>query len=207
MRPFPSHRSRSFPSRQSRPFPLLFRMACFFSSSRAVILHMSFFSAIVAVILISSSFVVLLAPAVGGSVGAGFTPITPPLRKALIPLVSSLVATSSTSSPLLGVECLGDGIRFGCHRSVRLTLVEGVNNFLNRNFRTRLKNLDRNSIGGRKSHIYVILQAESSSCCRRSTRWAIGSGKAVPRNRDRKVRRWGIQYLSTRLHQHNHSTL
>jgi len=118
---------------------------------------MSFFSAIVAVILISSSFVFRLAPAVCGSVGASFTPITP-LRRALIPLVSSLVATSSSSSSLLGIECLGDRIRFGCHRSIRLAFVECIHTFLNCNFRTRLKNLDRDCIGGRKSCINVIFE-------------------------------------------------
>ena len=59
---------------------------------------------------------------------------------------------------MLAVECLGDCIRFGCHRSIRLAFVEFIHNFLNRNFHTRLKNLDRNCIGGRKSRINVILE-------------------------------------------------
>ena len=79
-------------------------------------------------------------------------------------MVSSLVATSSTSSSLLGVECLADRIRFGVYRFIRLTLVEGGNNFLNCNFCTRLKNLDSNSIGGRKSRINVILQDHIRDC-------------------------------------------
>jgi len=99
-----------------------------------------------------------------GSVGAGFTPIIPPLWRAVIPLVSSLVATSSSSSSLLGVECLGDRIRFGCHRSIHLAFVECIHNFLNRNFRTRLKNLNCNCIGGRKSRINVILEDNVGYC-------------------------------------------
>jgi len=119
---------------------------------------MTFFSAIVAVILISSSFVVLLTPAVGGSVGAGFTPITPPLLRALISLVSSLVAASSSSSSLLCVESIRDCVRFCCHRTIRLAFVECINDFLNSNFRTGLKNLNCDCIGGRESRIDVILE-------------------------------------------------
>jgi len=152
----------SFPSVTSVSSAISYGLS--FSSSRAVILHVSFFSTIVAVILISSSFVVLLVLAVGGSVHAGFTPITAPLQKALIPWVSSLVATSSTSSFLLDVKSLRDCIRSGCHRSVSLTLIEGVNDFFNCNFPTRLKNLDHDSIGGRKSHINVILQDHVGDC-------------------------------------------
>ena len=96
--------------------------------------------------------------------GVHFTPITPSLRRALIPPVSSLVASSSSSSSLLGVECLGDRIRFGCHRLVRLTLVECVNYFLNCYFYARLKNLYRDCIGGRKSHIDMVLENHVRNC-------------------------------------------
>ena len=118
---------------------------------------MSFFSAIVADILVSSAFV-LLVPAVGGSVGASFTPITPPPRRMLIPLVSSLIATSSSSSSLLGVECLGDHIRFGCYRSIRLAFIECLHHLLNRKSCARLKDLDHDCIGRRKSRVDVILE-------------------------------------------------
>jgi len=124
---------------------------------------MSFFFAIVAVILILSSFVVLLAPAVGGSVGASFTPIIP-LWRVLIPLVSSLVATLYSSSFLLGIERLRDHIRFGCHQSIHLEFIECIHIFLNCNSCMILKNLDCNCIDRRKSCINVILEDHVGDC-------------------------------------------
>jgi len=122
---------------------------------------MAFFSAIIAVNLISRSFVLI--PAVGGSMGSCFAQITPLFLRTLISLVTSLVASTSSSS-LLSIESFGNCVRFGCHRSICLAFVECIHNLLNCNSWVRLKNHDCDYIGRRKSRIDVILEDYVGDC-------------------------------------------
>jgi len=92
-----------------------------------------------------------------------FAQVTPLFLRTFISLISSLIASTSSSS-LLGIEGFGNCVGFGCHRSIRLAFVECIHNFLNCNSCARLKDLDCDCIGRRKSRVDVILENYVGDC-------------------------------------------